>query len=66
MKSNEAIRQLRIKLRTHLVIQGKSQDYADGYNSACDFFEKILIEVEKGEKPIPKDIVNAELKLEKH
>lgn len=65
MEKNDAIRQLRVKLNSHMVIQSRSQEYADGYNDACDFFDKILDEVESGEKPIPKDVVDGNITLVK-
>jgi len=62
---NDTIRQLRIKLDTHLILQNRSQEYANGYNDACSFFDELLDEVEQNKKLIPKDIVKAKLVLEK-
>ena len=46
-KMNDTIRQLRIKLGTHLIIQNRSQGYADGYNIACGLFESMLNVIKK-------------------
>lgn len=44
---NDTIRQLRIKLNTHVIMQGKSQEYADRYNDACKLFENMLNVIKK-------------------